>query len=120
MTSIAISIAILLFASGISLRSWRKNVWANIRLKNARIMKEATEEYADAVEGQLAHLPQTCYNPEHFSIVANKHNFQVQGYYRTRGGSEYPVAIKTFHFDDDRDFALLEANELLEHLNEKP
>lgn len=120
MTSIAISIAILLFALGLSLWSWRKEVWANIRLQNARIMKEATEEYADVVEKQLAQLPRTCYNPERYDLVVNNHNYQVRGYYRTQGGGEYPVAIKTFRFDDDKDFALLEANELLEHLNEKP
>lgn len=119
----AIVLSAILFAATfmLSVWAWMTKKMAERKLRYAEIIKEATEESMRHYDALLDRLPRTCYVPKRFDIEDNGFNIAVRGHYLTGNDAEYPVAIKFFRYDDgDKEYALLAANELLEHLTEKP
>lgn len=57
--------------------------------------------------------------PCNLSLKRDKSKYIICACFKTKTSSEILLPIKSFPFGDDKEFALLETRELLDHLNEK-
>lgn len=113
-------------------------IWANTILRKARkIAKEAkikcesvieeleelerrNKNQYDIIQNLKAYAPFSNLNPREFKIEKTSFSFDIYAtYLATDTKSTTDVLLKRFCFKDDREFARLEAQELLDHLNEK-
>lgn len=117
-------ISFFLFVISIGLSVWS----INICKKAKRLADEAQARYEDAKEvisnlqGTLSaaarQIPNDYPVSFHLGLNDGRGNVFVYAKCPTSARTETMVCIKSFH-DEDLDFAIREAEELLDHLNEK-
>lgn len=106
------TIAFTLLVIAIGIIAWAMHIFEKaekIKKDTEAIRKEAKRDGIDA-----------CCPPIEYGIVKTNSFYDVYAtYLSVDGKGEKSILIKRFEFGDDRDFALLETQELLDHLNEK-
>lgn len=128
---LTISIVLFVLAGGLT-------IWANTKLRKASKIANEANVKCESVKEEIQELNkrnrslsnhvdflqnQTTFGntrPLRYGMVKTNSFFDVFAVYEAiNHNHEVRVLIKRFEFGDDRDFALLEAQELLDHLNEK-
>ena len=97
---------------------------ANIKCESMEEEVEELEKRNKGLNDQMdyIHSKTTCSDsqPLRYGMVKTNSFYDVFAVYKSINGiSEVHILIKRFEFGDDPEFARLEAQELLDHLNEK-
>lgn len=128
---LVLAIGLTIWANKMRDKAMKIAMEANIRCKRAKeeseeLKKENDELKKKGVELQREiEIQKTCIvpyasQPLRFGMTKTNSFFDVIADYEAIDHNHVTrILIKRFEFGDDRDFALLEAQELLDHLNEK-
>lgn len=125
--------AIILFVLAGGLTIWANTILGKARkiAKEANIKCESVKEEIkeldkrnktqyDIIQNLKAYAPFSNLSPQGFKIEKTTLSFDIYAtHLAIDGESTTDILIKRFYFNDDREFAELEAQELLDHLNEK-
>ncbi len=115
------STLILCGARKIAKEAYAQRYRAEEELANVNYLYQGAKKEWEKRTNEVAKLyNRLCLPADEYIIVSTEIFVDVCAFHKLPGEvREVIVHIKRFEFGDDRDFALLEAQELLEHLNEK-
>ena len=133
MTPPELTTAIVLFVLAGGLIIWSNTILSKAKkiAKEANIKCESMEEVIKELEkkskclnGRIDYILSKTTDgnlpPLRYNMAKTNSFYDVFAVYEAINGiSEAHILVKRFEFGDDRDFAKLEAQELLDHLNEK-